>query len=82
MVGLFWETFPLNITDFFLRNLNLTGGVAPARTYIPELLKHVESGKLDPTHVISHRISLDDVPNGYSMMNDRTENAIKVIFNP
>ena len=81
-VGLFWEPFQLNVTDFFLRNLRLKGGVAPSRTYIPTLLPLVENGSLDPTHVISHRISLDDVPKGYEYMNDRTHNAIKVLFRP
>jgi threonine dehydrogenase-like Zn-dependent dehydrogenase len=38
ITGLFWEPFPLNMTDFFLRNLTLTGGVAPSRCYIPVLL--------------------------------------------
>lgn len=81
-VGLFWEPFPLNVTDFFLRNLTLRGGVAPSRKYIPELLPLVERGKLDPTHVISHRISLDEVPRGYEIMNNRTDGAIKVVFTP
>ena len=79
-VGLFWEPFQLNVTDFFLRNLRLKGGVAPSRIYIPELLPKVESGHLDPTHVISHTISLDDVPKGYEMMNSRTEGAVKIVF--
>ncbi len=81
-VGLFYEPFPLNITDFFLRNLTLHGGVAPARTYIPQLMPFVEQGKLDPTLVISHRISLDEVPKGYELMNNRTEGAIKIVFKP
>lgn len=81
-VGLFWESFPLNVTDFFLRNLKLKGGVAPSRTYIPELLPLVESGKLDPTYVLSHRITLDEVPKGYELMNSRTEGAIKIVFKP
>lgn len=81
-VGLFWEPFPLNITDFFLRNLNLQGGVAPSRTYIPELLPLVEEGKLDPTFVITHRVSLEDIPRGYEIMDKRTDGAIKVVFTP
>jgi len=81
-VGLFFEPFPLNITDFFLRNLTLRGGVAPARTYIPQLMPLVEQGKLDPTLVISHRIPLDEVPKGYELMNNRTEGAMKIIFKP
>jgi threonine dehydrogenase-like Zn-dependent dehydrogenase len=81
-VGLFFEPFPLDITDFFLRNLTLRGGVAPARTYIPQLMPLVESGDLDPTLVISHRISLDEVPKGYELMNNKTQGAIKIVFNP
>lgn len=81
-VGLFFEPFPLNITDFFLRNLTLHGGVAPVRTYIPQLIPLVEQGKLDPTLVISHRISLDEVPKGYELMNNRAEGAIKIVFKP
>jgi len=81
-VGLFFEPFPMNITDFFLKNLTLRGGVAPARTYIPKLMSLVEEGKLDPTLVISHRISLDEVPKGYELMNNRTEGAMKIVFKP
>ncbi len=81
-LGLFWEPFSLNVTDFFLRNLTLKGGVAPSRTYIPKLLPLIEEGKLDPSLVISHRISLDEVPKGYELMNNRTENAIKIVFRP
>lgn len=82
ITGLFWEPFPLNITDFFLRNLHLTGGVAPSRAYIPELMKLVEDGKLDPTLVISHRLPLDKCPLGYELMDQRKDNAIKVVIEP
>jgi threonine dehydrogenase-like Zn-dependent dehydrogenase len=81
-VGLFWESFPINMTDFFLRNLTLRGGVAPARTYMPILMPLIEGGKLDPTLVITHRMSLDQVSKGYELMDQREEGAIKVIFSP
>lgn len=80
ITGLFWEPFPMNMTDFFLRNLHLSGGVAPSRAYIPELMKLVEDGKLDPTLVISHRLPLDDCPKGYELMDQRKDNAIKVVI--
>ena len=82
ITGLFWEPFPLNMTDFFLRNLNLKGGVAPSKAYIPKLMALVEEGKLDPTHVISHRLPLDECPRGYELMDQRIDNAIKVVIEP
>ncbi|MEQ9620182.1 MAG: alcohol dehydrogenase [Deltaproteobacteria bacterium] len=80
ITGLFWEPYPMNMTDFFLRNLHLSGGVAPSRAYIPRLMKLVEEGKLDPTHVISHRLPLEECARGYEMMDQRIDNAIKVVI--
>lgn len=79
--GLFWEPFPMNMTDFFLRNLSLRGGLAPSRTYIPRLMPLVESGKLDPTLVISHRLPLEQTPKGYELMDQKKDGAIKVVLN-
>ncbi len=49
----------------FLRNITLTGGVAPARAYIEELLPDVLDGTIQPGRVFDRTISLDDVPDGY-----------------
>ncbi len=82
ILGLFFEPATINMTDFFLRNLTLRGGVAPSRAYIPTLLPHIESGKLDPTLVISHTLPLEETPKGYELMDGRTANAIKVVLSP
>jgi threonine dehydrogenase-like Zn-dependent dehydrogenase len=42
----------------------------------------VECGKLDPTLVITHRLSLDRIHEGYEIMDQRKNGAIKVIFSP
>jgi len=82
ITGLFWEPFPLNMTDFYLRNLHLRGGVAPTRAYMPTLMKHVEDGRLDPTLVLTHRLPLEETPRGYELMDQRIDNAIKVLVKP
>lgn len=82
IVGFFQGHFPMNMTDFFLRNLTLRGGVAPSRAYIPKLRPLVESGELDPTHVITHRLPLSETPKGYELVDQRKEGAIKVVLNP
>lgn len=38
----------LDLGDMFDRNIALRGGVAPVRTYIPELLPDVLDGTIDP----------------------------------
>jgi threonine dehydrogenase-like Zn-dependent dehydrogenase len=67
-------------SDVFMRNVTLTGGVAPARAYIAELLPDVLDGTLQPGRVFDRTITLDDVPAGYRAMADRQ--ALKVLVRP
>ncbi|MER5440452.1 alcohol dehydrogenase catalytic domain-containing protein [Streptomyces sp. NPDC002790] len=64
----------------FLSNITLTGGVAPARAYIEELLPDVLEGKLEPGRVFDRTVNLDGVADGYQAMADRT--ALKVLIQP
>lgn len=64
----------------FRRNITLTGGIAPARAYIEELLPDVLSGEVEPGRVFDTTIGLDEVPAGYQAMADRT--ALKVLIRP
>ncbi len=64
----------------FFRNITLTGGVAPARAYIDELLPDVLEGRLQPGKVFDRTVSLDQVPDGYRAMADRS--ALKVLIQP
>ena len=64
----------------FLRNITLTGGVAPARAYIEELLPDVLDGTVEPGKVFDRVVDLDGVPAGYQAMADRQ--ALKVLIAP
>ncbi len=66
--------------DVFMRNITLTGGVAPARAYIDELLPDVLDGKIQPGRVFDRTVSLEEVPDGYRAMADRE--ALKVLVRP
>jgi threonine dehydrogenase-like Zn-dependent dehydrogenase len=64
----------------FLNNITVTGGIAPARHYIPELLPDVLEGKVQPGRVFDRTLPLDEVPAGYQAMAGRT--ALKVLVKP
>ncbi|MFD6185238.1 zinc-dependent alcohol dehydrogenase family protein [Streptomyces goshikiensis] len=70
---------PMGFPVFF-RNITLTGGVAPARAYIEELLPDVLDGTVEPGRVFDRTVGLDDVPAGYQAMADRQ--ALKVLIRP
>ena len=49
----------LDLGVMFDRNIALRGGVAPVRTYIPELLPDVLDGTIDPSPVFDLTVGLD-----------------------
>ena len=63
-----------------MQNISITGGVAPARAYIEELMPDVLSGKINPGKVFDLTVSLDDVAKGYEAMSNRTH--LKVLVKP
>ncbi|SDQ19603.1 zinc-binding dehydrogenase [Actinopolyspora saharensis] len=66
--------------DVFFRNITLTGGVAPARAYIEQLLPDVLESRIQPGRVFDRTAGLDEVPDGYRAMADRE--ALKVLVHP
>jgi threonine dehydrogenase-like Zn-dependent dehydrogenase len=66
--------------DTMDRNITLSGGIAPARAYIEELMPDVLDGRIEPGRVFDLTIGLDKVPDGYRAMADRR--ALKVLIEP
>jgi threonine dehydrogenase-like Zn-dependent dehydrogenase len=58
-------------TTIVFRNVGLRGGVAPARTYIPELLDDVLAGRIDPGLVFDYETDLDHIEAAYTAMDER-----------
>ena len=73
------ESIPAALPRFY-NNVTVSGGPAPARAYIEELLPDVLEGRIEPGRVFDRVVSLDEVPDGYRAMNERE--AIKVMVRP
>ncbi|HET8603865.1 MAG TPA: zinc-dependent alcohol dehydrogenase family protein [Marmoricola sp.] len=68
------------VRQMFSRNVGLAGGMAPVRTYLPELLDLVLTGAIDPSPVFDLQLPLSEVAEGYGAMDERR--AIKVLLDP
>ncbi|MFF5442255.1 zinc-binding dehydrogenase [Streptomyces achromogenes] len=64
----------------FLRNVTLTGGAAPARAYIGQLLPDVLDGTIDPGRVFDRCFTLDQIPDAYRAMDCRQ--VLKALIRP
>ena len=70
----------LPVRRMFQKNIGLAGGMAPVRQYLPELLKLVQDGAIDPGLVFDRTLPLEQVAEGYRAMDQRE--AIKVLIQP
>ena len=70
------EAMPGSLPAFY-NNITVSGGPAPVRAYIAELLPDILEGKIEPGRVFDRTVNLDGVPAGYRAMNQRE--TIKVM---
>jgi threonine dehydrogenase-like Zn-dependent dehydrogenase len=75
-----YEEAPVGFGSLFRPNVTLTGGPAPVRAYIDELLPDVLEGRLHPGKVFDRTVGLDEVPDGHRAMDERS--ALKVLVTP
>ena len=73
------ETMPGSLPAFY-NNITVSGGPAPVRAYIDELLPDILDGRIEPGRVFDRVVDLDSVPDGYRAMNERK--SIKVMVEP
>jgi threonine dehydrogenase-like Zn-dependent dehydrogenase len=46
------------------------------------LLARIEAGDIDPSFVITHRLSLDDAARGFETFKHKHDDCIKVVMRP
>lgn len=74
-----YDQFPLGL--LFNRNIQINMGQCPVKKYNERLLHLIETGRIDPTKVISHKMKLDDAPKGYGGF-DKKKDIMKIILKP
>ncbi|EKG32662.1 zinc-dependent alcohol dehydrogenase [Pseudomonas avellanae] len=68
--------------DAFDKGLTFKMGQTHVHRFMPELLEHIEAGRLAPEAIISHRMSLEDAAKGYKLFDKKEEDCRKVILMP
>jgi threonine dehydrogenase-like Zn-dependent dehydrogenase len=75
-----YEEAPIGFGSLFGKNATLTGGPAPVRAYIEQVLPDVLEGRINPGRVFDRTVALDQVADGYKAMDSRE--ALKVLLTP
>jgi threonine dehydrogenase-like Zn-dependent dehydrogenase len=66
--------------ELFFAEINMLGGPAPVRRFLPELIDLIWNRTIDPGLVFDLTLPLEDAAEGYRAMDERR--AVKVLLTP
>jgi threonine dehydrogenase-like Zn-dependent dehydrogenase len=62
--------------------LTLKTGQTHVQKYLEPLLQKIADGQIDPSFLITHRLSLEEGPEAYKTFRDKKDGCIKVVMRP
>jgi threonine dehydrogenase-like Zn-dependent dehydrogenase len=78
--GGFLDSFPLG--GAFAKGLTLKMGQTNVHRYLPRLTDYILKGQIDPSFVITHKVTLDDAADGYKTFHEKKDQCVKVVMKP
>lgn len=66
----------------FGKGITMRMGQTNMHKYMKPLLERIEEGQIDPSRVISHRVTLDQAPEMYKVWRDKRDNVTKIVIDP
>jgi threonine dehydrogenase-like Zn-dependent dehydrogenase len=67
---------------FMNKGLQLRTGQAHVHKYLKPLYDHIKNGDIDPSFVVTHRLSLDEASNAYETFKHKQDECVKVVLKP
>lgn len=64
------------------KGLTIKSGQTHVHKYLPTLLRHIENGDIDPSFVVTHRVSIDEAPEMYKTFRAKKDGCVKVVLKP
>jgi len=76
----FIDKFPMGTV--MNRSLTIKTGQCHVHRYLKPLMEHIQKGDIDPSFVITHRLPLEQAPEGFKIFNDKQDDCIKIVLKP
>ena len=64
------------------KGLTIRANQASVKRLLPRLIDHVQAGRIDPKALITHRLGLEDVSDGYRIFSGKLDGCIKPVLYP
>ena len=78
VMGVFGPLFSgVKMGDLMNKGLTLRSNQTSVKRHWPRLFEHVRTGVLKPSEIVTHRIGLDEIADGYHMFSSKLDEVIK-----
>lgn len=64
------------------KGITIRANQTAVKRHLPRLIEHVQNGVLNPKGLITHRIPLEEVADGYRLFSAKLDNCIKTVLIP
>jgi len=79
-VGVHGKSVELHLEELWIQNITISTGLVNTNT-TPLLMKTVQSGRIEPKRLVTHRFALDEILEAYEVFgNAAKEKALKVVM--
>lgn len=83
IVGVYGPTDNLvPIGNVVNKGITIRANQASVKRLLPKMIEHVQAGRIDPKGIITHRLPLEEVSEGYRMFSKKLDNCIKTVLIP
>jgi threonine dehydrogenase-like Zn-dependent dehydrogenase len=72
----------VNFGAAFGKGIHMNMGQTHMQAYLGPLLERIESGQIDPSFMISHRIGIEQAPEMYSKWQKKEDQVTKIVIDP
>lgn len=75
-----WNLAPLG--SIMNKGITIRANQASVKRLLPKLIDHIMSGRINPKEMITHRLPLEEVADGYRMFSSKLDHIIKPLLIP
>jgi threonine dehydrogenase-like Zn-dependent dehydrogenase len=68
--------------DALNKGLTIRGNQTPVKRQWPRLFSHIQNGYLKPSAIVTHRIPLEHIAEGYHMFSAKLDGCVKTLVEP
>ena len=80
VVALFKKSVLINPYKIIKKDIDIVGTIMSTDEDVQDAIEVIASGKIDPAHIVTHHLPIDEAQRGFELADTKDDGAIKVVL--